>query len=434
MSDTNVPYLCCGVVFFFLKHAIKFNASRREAFKGIPYDHSDPKMVLDMLRALSKTHAVVEIDENSRNAFKTEVSKFLNCKKSGSERLLFDDASFVSGYKDMVRNEYAKAMNQMQEFIDTHLDGNRCAWLVKAILDLIDRDTSISNSDIFFVSSDSIPKTKNEMLSMESFHLSAFLVGVMDYILMYRPDNLAGQKTFEEWCEKEDHKPWKLKKGFRFKCDRNITVIMDVVEEVTESNQGKVLPGSAESHSEQDEDQSDLPNVEEILESELREALPSDNNPSDKDIKLYARFKAGIEQDLHFIISNDPTAVPIDAFLPQRLLGYTLLWEKLVYKIEDKKIHETVSQTVDLINQYRYYLSDQFFRCIPERNILLVRNQSAEDACRNDEILRPETWELRMALFRQFGKMFDIPEAEIETEVDTATVKKDNDLFVYDYL
>ena len=111
-----------------------------------------------------------------------------------------------------------------------------------------------------------------------------------------------------------------------------------------------------------------------------------------------------------------------------------MLWEKLVDKIEDKKIHETVSQTVDLINQYRYYLSDQFFRCIPDRNILLVRNQSAEDACRNDEILRPETWELRIALFRQYGKLFDIPEAEIETEVDTATVKKDNDLFVYDYL
>ena len=74
MSEIFVPYLCSGVLFLLVKDVAIPSPTNRELFQGTKDDHSDPKMMLDMIRALSKEH--LEIDKNllSIGAFKTEVS------------------------------------------------------------------------------------------------------------------------------------------------------------------------------------------------------------------------------------------------------------------------------------------------------------------------------------------------------------------------
>ena len=127
---------------------------------------------------------------------------------------------------------------------------------------------------------------------------------------------------------------------------------------------------------------------------------------------LYEYFKTKSETVLTYIIDNDPSGGPTNRLLPYNVDQLTKYWMPRSVKIEDREMRETVVKILDLLNQYRYYLSDEFLRLIEDQNLLTFRNQSQEEGRKLEEILRPKTAELRHELRQQYRKLHNMPEID----------------------
>lgn len=200
MTKEKVPYLCGGVLFVLLKQARKIPLSSREFREGVAVRPSDPRMIEDMTIALRPKDDVEDEKKYDDPAFKTTVSKYVNCIINAPKRLSFANPAFASSYEEMVKTQYSKAIEQMQKFVQGHVGPNSYKWLLEAVLFVVDKDTTISDSDQFYISPDGTPKSKEEIRNMYQFYLPAVLVGVMNYILLNRGmKNTEGASTLNTW-------------------------------------------------------------------------------------------------------------------------------------------------------------------------------------------------------------------------------------------
>lgn len=80
-------------------------------------------------------------------------------------------------------------------FIDENNMGN---WLVRAILEVIHSDESITE-ELFYIESGGQPYDKKHLLMAEEIALQPFLLGGWHFIIKYRADNTIGAETFNSW-------------------------------------------------------------------------------------------------------------------------------------------------------------------------------------------------------------------------------------------
>ena len=94
-------------------------------------------------------------------------------------------------------------------FIDTNTDVGKDVWLVRALLELISLDKSITDKDMFFVCRDGQPISMTNMTSglhddklpSLSVCLPALLLGIWHFITQHRTNNTIGQATYNSWHE-----------------------------------------------------------------------------------------------------------------------------------------------------------------------------------------------------------------------------------------
>lgn len=198
MPDSKFPYLCGGVLYFLLAQMKASKGSARDHRNGIKDDHSDPVMMGDLIYTFTGDH--------NYGASK-DTSLYRECASEGSINVPFNDSSCASDYDSTVRFRYDEALSRMSEFVTWHLNEQKYEWLVKALLDIIDRDADISDADSFYINLDGQPSTKADLRSMDSFEIQPFLVGVVHYILMFRMNcNHHGITTLETWGSKVPRK------------------------------------------------------------------------------------------------------------------------------------------------------------------------------------------------------------------------------------
>lgn len=81
-------------------------------------------------------------------------------------------------------------------------------WLVKALLEIIENDKGIDDKESLFIQVDGMSKTKAEIISEGNYDLSAFLIGVLHYILSRRREkNSLRILTLDAIGEKKNRKP-----------------------------------------------------------------------------------------------------------------------------------------------------------------------------------------------------------------------------------
>ena len=195
MPETKFPYLCGGVFYFLLAQTKASKASARDHRNGIKDDHSDPIMMGDLIYTFTNHHC-------SRAA--KDTSKYRECGSEGSINVPFNDSAYASSYDSTVKYHYSEALSRMYEFVDRHLNDKKDEWLVKALIDTIERDDDITDADSFYINSDGRPSTKAEIRTMAFFEIQPVLVGIVHYILTRRMDcNHLGITTLENWGEKK---------------------------------------------------------------------------------------------------------------------------------------------------------------------------------------------------------------------------------------
>jgi len=93
-------------------------------------------------------------------------------------------------------------------------------------------------------------------------------------------------------------------------------------------------------------------------------------------------------------------------------------WQYDLREIEDIAFRQLVIDTTQTMEEYSYYVSDEFLRLIPGTDRLWFRNESAEDGDRLRNVLQPKSHELRLAMAELYRRLYPIPEEAKQDEAE----------------
>lgn len=188
MDNSTVPYLCGGTFFILLEHAKKPKKSITNA------------NLLEHLIKQFKPDFKLSLPNDS---FTRVTSQYRSCQISKSMYLPFDQDLYIKSFDQKIRSDYNLALKNMEEFIQLFLDDSEMKMirLTKALLELLEQDTSISESVEFYCLETGAAISKKELLHTENYCVSALMLGIWHFIILNRDDNAKGRETFENWNE-----------------------------------------------------------------------------------------------------------------------------------------------------------------------------------------------------------------------------------------
>ena len=267
MSENESIFLCGGVLFFMLMEATFPDGSARDHKNSIKDEHKAPDVMADLIYTFTGS--------KSYGAEK-DTSLYRTCKSEGSVNVPFNDKSFINAYDDAVRYRYKEALGRMCEFSAWHINPAMKEWLVKSLLEVIEYDADIDDTDIMYVVSDGSGVTKKDIRRERSFVLEPFLVGVLHYILKYRNGrNAQGISTLEFYGNQIPRKERVHKGNAGQRITREITVDLyefaedeNLPEEDITGEETEEINTSAEDTSGFTPEEEEIPEIEDAKESE----------------------------------------------------------------------------------------------------------------------------------------------------------------------
>jgi len=384
-------------------------AKSGDRIKGISDDHSDLKVMHDLVCVFSGTDTIF------CDAPK-DTSKYKECLSEGSINVPFNDNALIATFDTSVRDEYSDALNRMLEFINKHINMKTVDWLVRALIEIIESDKLIEDSDEFYINRDGTPCTKKEIKERIKFDFGPFLLGVFHYVVTKRRDqNVNGQLTLDVLGEKKNRKPRKCSSNVGKSVKRDITVNTTIdnstyrVDEFRpDESEGRKPEETAkvlDDRQPSDVDSEDIKKTTAIYQHiEFTETELESN-----DTILLQKFRKDCKPILIYIIDNDPSGSPTKVTLADEIEDIIQIWQYDVREVQHSGLRKIILQILNAIGSYIEYLSDEYLRSIPDRGVLFFRNESSEECDRLQNVLRPKTYELRLQISELYRKLFSIP-------------------------
>lgn len=152
---------------------------------------------------------------------------------------------------------------------------------------------------------------------------------------------------------------------------------------------------------------------------------------NEKDSAFLERFKAEAEPILEYCIEHDPSAEGTKITLVDEITYFISSWKFDVRKIKDNVFRKLVLDTMQVLSDYTYYLSDKFLRPIPGRNILWFRNESWEEGEQLRNVLQPKSYKKRCEIRDLYLRLYPIPEDNAGTDSVELPEKQPSDKFPY---
>ncbi len=243
MSEHRVPFLCGGVLLLLLFEACYEDHSAREHQAGIKDDHSATTVVTDFVSIVH--HCSVPVSS-------TAASEFRSCKKNGNTDIPFNKPSTIRAFNMSMERNYRDTVVQVCDFTSKHINPSKKDWLATALIDVIESDSEISESDEFAILENGSYVTKSKIRMMTEFALEPLVLGILHYILNNRSEmNTLGQSTLNAWSTAGRGKERKYTRTTAFDIDREITAYFfrpepigtAIKEESTEND--NMIPNSA---------------------------------------------------------------------------------------------------------------------------------------------------------------------------------------------
>lgn len=227
MTNTGIPRLCGGTVFTLILEARQQRYGVREHFAG----DSDGLSEMDTLIGLAQV-MVPDLKRPAKTREDTvqgNTTEFKICKTAGGKGYYpFSNRQSKKAFDDRVKGNYAEALKAMCDFVKNFIwvkgSDKQDVNLVKALLDLIERDDSINNSQVFYIMPEGKPVTKQriDQIAGEDVCLESFLLGVWHYAIMRREGNTIGKATMNEWCPSKGGAPREYEGHMGENLSRNI--------------------------------------------------------------------------------------------------------------------------------------------------------------------------------------------------------------------
>lgn len=199
MTNNAYPVLCGGTFFALVLEARRQRTCKRSILAGELDGLSQPETLTGLGRVVYPEYA----EPKNKDSFSTNVSDYKSCDNNGTN-LAFLFNQEVLAFDTRVKTRYVDALSAMDEFVCQFLEVGTStakeAWLVKALLDLINADQSIDNDQVFYIGEDGQKTTKTALRNMSNFYFQSFLLGVWHFAVVNRKDNTKGKSTYDMWC------------------------------------------------------------------------------------------------------------------------------------------------------------------------------------------------------------------------------------------
>ena len=446
MTPTKVPYLCGGILFSLILQARKTRIKARDKFNS----GSDGLKDTDVMMGLVKVVTGDSFESAQGGTFGKCTTQFKTCQDYGTTYIPFTDPSVISSYTSSIKQKDPDLLNRMSEFINRFINEMRSEWLVKSLIEVIQNDAEIDKNTLFDIALNK-SVTKENLNSITDVELPVFLLSVLHFVITQRSDNTKGRATFEKWHTQSGKKsPWKFVSSVGTTNERSFVIKTtiedantsdtsptdDVVEVIKSENQpktpkariedkilasgkasadawGKVMETLADDMEKGKADQPEKPRL--VI-----------NKLNENDTLFLKRFREGAKPLFKYCIDNDPSAEATDLFLSDNITDFINSWKFEYREIEDYAFRTLVKDAMDILSEYTYYLSDQFLRLIPGRNILWFRNESWEEGEQLRKVLQPESYRLRCEIRDLYLRLYPLPEEDTKAENTTIIQKQTN--------
>ena len=204
MATNEYPRLCGGTFFTLLLQARQQRSKAREHIKGERDGLADTDMLIGLLKIINPDY--IEPTAPAMGSFKTSTSNFKSCKISKGTYLPLND---TAAFDNRIKIRYEIPLRLMCAFVETFIDigtsTEKDVWLARAILELIDTDQSILDTQGFYINENGAQTTKDALRNVTSICLPPFLLGIWHFVLMSRDDNTVGKATYDNWCPSNNH-------------------------------------------------------------------------------------------------------------------------------------------------------------------------------------------------------------------------------------
>lgn len=227
MSEKRIPYLCGGTFLILLLQSLK--KDRRIRINDLDGAAAKDKSINDVtvLKGLVRTFYAFN-EHLSDSTFTAHKNDYKLCQKNSTDWLRFENERLVCTYDSKVLEHFSEAMTEMDKFIDIYLDtGDGGKDLIRALLELIYLDESISDDDEFICGPNAQGISKRKLIEQRKHNARPFLLGVWHYIIKYRgTKNTYGADTVGMWLTHDaSQAPYKYvgKLGEQFALDKEIS-------------------------------------------------------------------------------------------------------------------------------------------------------------------------------------------------------------------
>lgn len=150
MDSNEYPRLCGGTFFTLILQALRQRMNAREHYNGDSDGLSDPEVLVGLLRVINSKY-----EDPGKERLKTIANNYKRCETSTSTYLLFGDDQVINAFDKSVRIDYKTVLNRMIKFVRTFLDLgepiHKDTSLVRALIDLVQKDQSIKEDDEFYI-------------------------------------------------------------------------------------------------------------------------------------------------------------------------------------------------------------------------------------------------------------------------------------------
>lgn len=378
MTNSDYPRLCGGTFFILVLQALRQRMKAREHYKGESDGLKDPNVLIGLIRVINPDYR-----EPAGDALKGKTNDFKSCKTSTGEYLPFGNTMEIEEFDNRVQTSYQDALSAMVTFVDTFLETGTAVKkeerLVKALIDLIQQDTSINGDEEFYILENGGKIKKAALSDLTNVCLPAFLLGVWHYVVVNRKDNKVGKDTYNSWCPPAGGGP------------RNYS-----------GNMGKGVTQRLSVHT----------NIEVTPESVVVENSEVCSGLNDSDYVL-ASLRKNYKSIMIYCIENDPCAGPTKVELADEITAANDNWKYAWREIEDPVLRKLALDIMETLNEYSVYLSDTYLRLIYDRNVLWFRNESWEEGCRLREDMQPNTKRIRQKIADLYRRLYPVPEDEM---------------------
>ena len=216
VEEGTYDKLCGGTFFTLLLKAKKQRIVIRKRYETKSDNLSEPTLFAGLIKVAKPGYIEPEkqkneLREQERKKLKKITSNFKNCQgATRSECIPFTQPIIIEFFDKSVRTEYKVALNNMQEFTDNFIDAEIGIGLIERLIELIEFDKSIMDTEDFFVCPNGQPISKTELcnlskISMDAY-LPAFLLGIWHFVICNRSNNNEGRETIVSWHEEHEVK------------------------------------------------------------------------------------------------------------------------------------------------------------------------------------------------------------------------------------